>query len=355
MIDQVYPPEIRKRVNNNEMLIETINGAMWQVCGSDNYNSLVGANPLGVVFSEWSLADPSAWDFIRPILLENGGWAIFIYTPRGKNHGYRTYEMAKGNPKWHAELLTVKDTKRENGFPIMTEEMLEEERLSGMPKDMLEQEYFCSFDAGMAGAFYTEELNLAFKEKRVGDFPHDPSRPCLSIWDLGIQDSTAIGIFQAHPLNGAPVCIDYIEDRNKGLDFYIKTLNETPYNFKYHYGPHDIEARDWVTGKSRREIASQLGIEFDVTPKMSLEDGITATRLFLKRGYFNQSKTTHLIDACYSYRREYNERLDLYSDKPVHDWSSHGSDMVRYAATNWQDGMLDIASSARRRVKRALN
>lgn len=334
IIDQVFPDEVRKRTNNNEMLIETVNGAMWQVCGSDNYNSLVGSNPVGVVFSEWSLADPAAWNFIRPILLENGGWAMFIYTPRGKNHGFKTYDMAKGNDLWHAELLDVEHTAREDGTRIMTDEMLQEERESGMAEDLIEQEYFCSFDAGMAGAFYTDELNRAYKDERIGKHPWDPDKPCVSVWDLGIQDATAIGIIQWNDAD-RPVFIDYIEDRNQGLEYYIKRLNETPYTFAGHFGPHDIENRDWITGRTRREIADDLGLYFEVTPKLSIEDGIQATRQLLNACYINEGKCDQMLSGLFSYRREYNEKMDMYSDRPVHDWSSHASDMTRYAAVDF--------------------
>jgi hypothetical protein len=355
IIDQVFPEAVRRRVNNNEMLIELANGSMWQVTGSDNYNSLVGSNPVGVVFSEWSLADPSAWNYIRPILLENGGWAMFIYTPRGKNHGYKTFSMAQGNKDWYSELLTVEDTRREDGTRIMTDEMLEEERMSGMADDMLQQEYFCSFDAGMAGAFYTEELNRATDEKRIGVHPWDPDRPCVSVWDLGIQDATAIGIVQWNVQSDRPVVVDYIEDRNKGLDYYIKKLNELPYVFAGHFGPHDIENRDWVTGRTRREIADSLGLYFEVTPKMPIEDGIQACRQFLNMAYINESKCDKLIDGLFSYRREYNEKMNIYSDRPVHDWSSHPSDMMRYMAINIKEirAMLMRNEHQRHAVKRA--
>lgn len=350
MIEQVFPEEIRKRTNNNEMLIELKNGSMWQVAGSDNYNSLVGSNPVGVVFSEWSLADPTAWNYIRPILLENGGWAIFIYTPRGKNHGYKIFDMAQGNDSWFSELLTVEDTCREDGTRIMTEAMLEEERLSGMAEDMMGQEYFCSFDAGMAGAFYTEELNRATDEKRIGDHPWDPSKPCVSVWDLGIADATSIGIFQMKD-NERPVCINYIEDRNKGLDFYIKTIKDLPYVFAAHYGPHDIETRDWVTGKSRKEMASELGLEFDVVPKMPIEDGIAACRMFINMCYINEGMCDKLLSGLFSYRREFNEKMDMYSDRPIHDWSSHPSDMFRYAATMVRDMKQALQTSGSKQFK----
>ncbi|MCP4489718.1 MAG: hypothetical protein GY820_20745, partial [Gammaproteobacteria bacterium] len=146
ILKQVFPEVIRDRTDGTEMMIELKNNATWQLCGSDNYDSLVGSNPVGVVFSEWSLCDPNAWDYIRPMLLENGGWAIFIYTSRGKNHGYNTYNMAKKSDKWFCELLTVNDTKRIDGSPVITPEMIQSERDEGMSEEMIQQEYYCSFD-----------------------------------------------------------------------------------------------------------------------------------------------------------------------------------------------------------------
>ena len=149
IIDQVWPKELRAKTNESDMKIELKNGSIWKVVGSDNYDRLVGSNPFGVVFSEYSIADPSAWNYIRPILRENGGWAIFIYTPRGKNHGHDLFEMAKGNPNWFAELLTIDDTSRQNGSPVVSAEDYREELNSGMDPLMAKQEYYCSFDAGL--------------------------------------------------------------------------------------------------------------------------------------------------------------------------------------------------------------
>ena len=139
--NQVFPREIVKKKRADEMQIELINGSIWQLCGSDNYDSLVGANPVGVVFSEWSLCNPAAWDFIRPILSENGGWAIFIYTPRGKNHGYKMAEMARKNPDWFYSRLTVEDTARDDGSPVITSEAIQAERDAGMYEEMIQQEF----------------------------------------------------------------------------------------------------------------------------------------------------------------------------------------------------------------------
>lgn len=141
IIDQVFPPPVRKRVNGNEMLVETVNGSIWQMAGSDNFDSLVGSNPVGVVFSEWALAHPDAWDYIRPILVENDGWALFIYTPRGHNHGYTTWMNALESDDWFAERLTIEDT------TLIRPDQIEAERRSGMSEGKVRQEFFCSFEA----------------------------------------------------------------------------------------------------------------------------------------------------------------------------------------------------------------
>ena len=170
MIDQAFPKEMRQLdnpINNSDMQIRMRNGSIYQVVGSDNYDSLVGTNPVGVIFSEFAVADPKAWDYIRPILAENGGWALFIYTPRGKNHGKKLFDMAQGNPRWFDSLLTIEDTFRPDGTHVMSPEIIAEERAEGMAEEKILQEYFCSFDAGMEGAFYTAELNIADQEGRI--------------------------------------------------------------------------------------------------------------------------------------------------------------------------------------------
>ncbi|WP_386681852.1 hypothetical protein [Loktanella sp. R86503] len=141
IIDQFLPPEVRKRTNAQEMLIETVNGSMWQMAGSDNYDSLVGSNPIGVVFSEWSIANPEAWEYIRPILVENDGWALFIYTPRGRNHGYSTFMRALEADNWFSQSLSVEDT------GLVTVQQIEDERQAGMSDAKVRQEFYCSFEA----------------------------------------------------------------------------------------------------------------------------------------------------------------------------------------------------------------
>jgi phage terminase large subunit len=168
IIDQVFPQAIRKRTNATDMLIELKCGSIWQLVGSDNYNSLVGSNPVGIVHSEFSIANPSAREFLRPILRENGGWEMYIYTPRGKTHGWELHEMAKNNPAWFAELLTIEDT------GLVGLDGIAEERAEGMSEDIIQQEYYCSFDAAVAGTYYGQLMSAAEKDGRVCRVPHDP-------------------------------------------------------------------------------------------------------------------------------------------------------------------------------------
>lgn len=172
IIDQAFPKALRARASSQEMLIEFHNGSTWQMAGSDNYDSLVGSNPVGVVFSEWSLAHPEAWDYIRPILVENNGWALFIYTPRGRNHGYSTFQHSLQSPDWFSERLTVDDT------GLISPEQIEAERASGMSESKIRQEFYCSFEAesdeqlisfdAVTAAQNREVLAQAFDEKVIG-------------------------------------------------------------------------------------------------------------------------------------------------------------------------------------------
>jgi len=134
-LDHIPEPLREGNPNTTEMKIRLINGSLIQIIGTDNIDAIMGTNPVGCVFSEYSLQNPAAWDLIRPILAENGGWAVFNYTPRGRNHGFILYEMAKNNPEWFCELLTVDDT------GVVTPEMVQAERDAGMSEEMIQQEF----------------------------------------------------------------------------------------------------------------------------------------------------------------------------------------------------------------------
>ncbi|HYD35921.1 MAG TPA: hypothetical protein VD999_07725 [Vitreimonas sp.] len=306
------------------MKIELTNGSIWQVVGTDNVDRLVGANPRGCVFSEYSLQDPRAWDFIRPILAENGGWAIFIYTPRGRNHGYELYNMAKSNPAWHCELLSVEDT------GVLSPEIIEEERKAGMPEEMIQQEFYCSFDAGLVGAYYSQQMSYLLAEKRFVKVPYDPMLEVHTAWDIGVADSVAIGFVQVY--NDEIRMIDYYENSGEGMLHYIKVLRDKPYLYGKHFGPHDIMVREFTSGKSRYEVAQSLGLKFTVVPKISVEDGIEAVRNLLPRTWWDEAKTGRWYEALRQYKKEWDDKRRCFGDKPVHDWTSHPADMTRMLA-----------------------
>ena len=333
IIDQSFPKEIRESVNNSDMQIKLRNGSIWQCVGSDNYDSLVGSNPIGVVMSEYSVADPRAWDFIRPILSENAGWATFIYTPRGKNHGHDLYEQAKNNPRWFNSLLTIEDTYREDGTHVITQEDYQEELDSGMDPQLALQEFYCSFDAGLFGAYYTDALKLS----QVGDFPWNPRKPVHTFWDLGLRDATAIWFGQESENGDAINVIDYMEESNVSLLEWISRLHNLPYSYGLHSGPHDIKRRDYTTGASYLQTASEQGLDFEVCPSLGVREGIDAVKAILPRIRFNRSTTTRGFDSLMNYRREYNDKLRVFMDRPLHDWASHGADAFRNLAISWPD------------------
>jgi len=318
------PREVVKASNETELRKELINGSAIQLIGTDNIDSVLGTNPLGCVFSEYSVQDPKAWDYIRPILRENGGWAIFDYTPRGKNHGYQLYQMAKSNSDWYAELLTVDDTL------AISKSDIDKERREGMSEELIQQEYYCSFEGVQVGAYYGKQLQQAESENRIGRVSYESELGVETWWDLGIGDSTAIWFTQS---TGREIrVIDYLEASGEGLPHYAKALQAKPYVYSTHHAPHDIEVRELGSGRSRREIAQSLGLVFQVVPKLTVEDGIEAARAILSRCWFDREKCARGLDALASYHKAYDDKLHDWKSYPQHDWSSHAADAFRYLA-----------------------
>ena len=327
-----FPSELIKSTNKTDMTLELMNGSIYQVVGTDNVDRLVGANPIGVVLSEYALQDPRAWDLIRPILAENGGWAIFPYTPRGKNHGYTRFTKAKQNPKWFAQVLTVDDT------GAISKEAINEEKLDGMSEDMVNQEFFCSFEAGIPGAYFSSQLLQMRKEGRICRVPYHIDAPVNTYWDLGMDDSTSIIFLQN--IGREPHIIDYYETSGEGMPHFKKVLNDRGYIYGRHFGPHDIKVKELGTGKSRIATARQLGINFETVKKLKFkEDGIEMMRNLLTRVYIDETKCEHLIACLENYRKEYDEKRKMFMDHPEHDWSCHGADAFQTLAQSHEFSM----------------
>lgn len=333
------PEETRTRTVGNEMFIEFKNGSTFQIVGSDNIDSIVGTNPRGVVFSEYSLQDPKAWDYIRPILAENDGFAIFNFTPRGENHAKDLLDYAKTDEKWFVSNLTVDDT------GAISPEVLEQEKKEIIAKNgddsIFLQEYYNSFAASIVGSYYGKLIERMEAEGRVRDVPYDPNLPVHTWWDLGMNDSMSIGFFQQSPTDWR--LIDYIEGSGEGIRYYINELNQKGYTYGKHHAPHDIMVRELGTGKSRYETAKELGLTFETirdgehiksaVPMLPRQDGIDATRQKLGTLYIDQTKCSRVVKALKNYHKDYDEVNKVYRNNPKHDWSSHCADMMRGWAT----------------------
>jgi len=316
------PKQLIESSNSQEMKIRLTNGSLIQLVGSDNVDSLVGTNPRGIVFSEYALQDPRAYMFLRPILLANNGWALFISTPRGKNSLWELWNIAQHSQDWYALKLSIEDTQHISLHEI------ERERAEGiMSDDLIQQEYFCSFEMGVEGSYYAKYLDRMRVKGQISQVPWEPGFKVNTAWDLGVRDSTTIIFFQ---VIGQTVRIINCYENNKfGLEHYVKVLQEQLYVYGKHIAPHDIKVTEFGTGMSRIERARQLGINFTVAPDLSIEDGIEAVRGSLSKIWIDQS-CVGLIKALENYRQEYDTKKKIYKNHPLHDWSSHYADCMRY-------------------------
>lgn len=326
LLDHIPKELVDGNFNGTEMKVRLKNGSLIQVIGTNNIDSIVGTNPIGCVFTEYSLQDPTAWTLIRPILRENGGWAVFNFTPRGANHGKEIFDMAKRTTDWFCQLLTVEDT------GVLTEADIQKERDEGMSEDMIQQEYYCSFTLGVEGSYYAKYVQDAKDEDRIGNVAWNKQSRVYTVWDLGYGDSTSIIYYQV--IGNAIHVIDYYESHGEGLPHYARVLLDKPYIYGDHYAPHDIESHAFSSGLSAKEVGSSLGIKFTTlqTLKLRIEDGIEALRGIFPRMYIDQTKCKDLLKCLENYRKEFDPRLEVYKERPRHDKYSHGADAARYMA-----------------------
>ena len=322
------PQEIIKRKNDTEMKVELINGSIIQIVWSDNVDSIVWTNPIGIVFSEYSLQSPAVWDFLRPILAENGWRAIFNFTPRWDNHAKELMDMAKENPDWMVSIQTVDDTK------AIAPEVLESERREIIQKNgsdaIFQQEYYCSFDAGINGSYYAEILTQLEQAWRRTTLPYDPALDVFTAWDLWINDSTAIRFRQR--LGKEIRIIDYYENNGEWLSHYVWMLKEKPYRYWTTWLPHDAQAKSLQTGKTTAEKLAEYGFtDIQIVPRLSVLDGINSARAILPYCWFDREKTERGWKCLKNYHKELDEKRQAFK-WPEHDWSSHGADAFRYLA-----------------------
>lgn len=344
-IHEAFPPEICENVNDQEMFIRLKCGSTWQIIGSDRYDATVGAGVAGIAYSEWALANPSAWAYHRPMLEENNGWAAFITTPRGRNHAYSMYQMAKDNPRWFAEVSNVHDTGALS--PEQLDESLKEYvALYGddIGNAQFEQEYLCSFNAAILGAFYAREMQKVRAEGRISDtLKAVEGKPVHRAWDIGVRDDTSIWWFQV--IGGSVHILDCYSQSGVGLDHYADIVQKRREEHRWKdgtdYVPHDAKVKEWTSGRTRVETMMEYGLKPQVVPLATKLDGVNAVRRTLPVCIFHSRCEAAGVAALEQYRREWDDDKKAFRASEVHDWSSHLSDAFRYLSLSWQKAVVE--------------
>ena len=320
---QAKPP------NESELYVELLNGARIKIYGADNPDALRGGYLDDVVLDEYADMYPGIWGtIIRPMLADRIGWAIFIGTPKGRNAFCELYERAKDDPDWFTFMMRASETG-----------MLAQSELEAAQKEMTPEEYAqefeCSFDAAIKGAYFGREIAQAEREGRICDVPHDKALPVYTAWDLGIGDATAIWFWQAHG-NEIRV-IDHYEANGESIVHYAKVLQSKPYRYEHDFVPHDARVRELGTGRTRVETMLDLKLKPKLVPSHKVMDGINAARIIMPRIWFDRDKCRDGLECLRQYRADYDEKARAFKDNPKHDWTSHSADAFRYLAMAYRE------------------
>lgn len=335
-IDEAFPVELRKRTDNQSMFIEFVNGSTWQLIGSDRYNATVGAAPVEITYSEFALSNPSAWAYHRPMLEENNGVASFITTPRGNNHAKSMFDMAKNNPKWFAQVLTVYDTgalKQEQ----LDDALQEYQALYGVDfgRALFEQEYLCSFSGAMVGAYWGAEINKAEREGRIAAFEIDWDHPVHTAWDLGKAVNNPIWCFQV--IKDEPRIVDFYQPESDDLADWVGWLKDKGYHGN-DYVPHDILVTEWGSSRTRLDILKSLGRKPKRLPRVAVADGLQAGRATINAARFrNTDRVQAGVEGLKNYRREWDDERKTFRETPVKDWAEHIGSAFRYLGLAWKE------------------
>jgi len=325
------------KFNETELRCDLPNGSRLQLLGADDGGErLRGLYCDGIVIDEVADIGENVFpEIIRPALSDRKGggfrdaYCIFIGTPKGHNAFYELYEQAKQKPtEWFVSLHKASQTQ------VLPYSELTEAK-SMMSESQYAQEFECSFLAAIPGAIYGAEMEKAQEENRITRVPIDMSRKVHTAWDLGVNDATSVWMYQQ--IGHAIHLVDYLEARNEGLPYYVSELARKKYLWGRHFAPHDIEVRELGSGKSRREIAYELGLDFITLPKLPLEDGIHNAQVSLSRCYFDYDNCKRGIEALRQYHRSYNDKTRVFAASPKRTWATHGADAFRYLCMSLRD------------------
>lgn len=319
-----YTRPLGAKANISELRVDFMGDKRISLYGSENGDALRGQFFDGICLDEIGDQNPKIWnEILRPALADRKGWCLFIGTPKGNNHFADFKERALQGDGWQFLEFKASETKI-----LDANELLAARREMG--DDKYNQEFECSFDAPVEGAYYGALLNEAEEQKRITTVPTDALSKLVCSWDLGISDSTCIWVAQ---IVGKEVqLINCVENHGVGLDYYVSWLREHGYSHGEQILPHDARVRELGTGKSRQEMLMEAGLNVNIAPNISIADGIQAVRRLIPRCWFDRENTKAGLSALKNYRRQYNEKLNVYYDTPLHDWASHYADSFRYLA-----------------------
>lgn len=315
--------------NESELRVDFPNGGRVRLYGADNYDRLRGLYLDGVVLDEPADMDPRAWpEVIRPALSDRQGWATFIGTPKGRNAFWEVWDAAGSEPNWFRAMLRASET------GLVAQSELEDAK-KAMTPEQYEQEYECSFEAAILGAYYGKSIADAERIGRITSVPVVEGLPVHTAWDLGVSDSTSIWFFQ---VNGGELrIVDFYENHGQPLAHYVAELKARGYTYGTDFVPHDAKVRSLETGRTRVETLQGMGRTLKLVPAHTVMDGINAARVSFSSMWFDADKCKFGLEALRQYRTEYDEKTKAYKNTPKHDWTSHAADAFRYLAMAWKE------------------
>jgi phage terminase large subunit len=313
--------------------------------GAENPDSLRGLYLDGVVLDEFGQCDPMVWrQVVRPALSDRMGWAVFIGTPAGQNHFFdlwnKANKLSKETDYWYTQLYRASET------GVIPKGELKSARME-MSESDYDQEFECSFEASLEGAYYKEQFSLLNRENRIREVPYQPSLYVNTYWDIGINDNTAVWFVQ---FSGKEVhVIDHMEENGKGIEWWVKQVHDRPYTYQRHYLPHDGAAKEFGTGQTRQERFLHYGMRTEIVPRQNVADGIDAVRRILPMCFFDEQKCHQGLMALKNYKKTFNGKKGIFEDKPVHDWASDSADAFRQLALAYNPARIgnDVSSLPR--------
>ena len=334
---QRFSKPVMAKSNQSELWVELINGSRIKLFGADNPDALRGLYLDGVVLDEYADMRPRIWgEIIRPLLADRLGWATFIGTPKGHNGFYDVYENASKSDNWFVKTLRASQTR------LLPNSELKD-AFNAMTEDQYLQEFECSFEAAIIGAYYGKEMRVLTDAGRLTKVEYDPMFPVHTAWDLGYSDDTAIWWYQV--IHGELRVLEYHSSNGQPIAYYTGLIQSKNYHYGTHYLPHDARAKTLASGGKSiiEQISNKIPLEsLKIVPSLSLQDGIQASRLALMRAWFDAEKCQDGIECLRQYQREYDEDKKMFRDKPRHDWTSHGADAWRMLSIAWSEEHKEV-------------